>query len=360
MSTDDLTNVRHQIDNVDEKIVKLLKERASLAVQTAKLKQEKNPNAAIYRPERESQILRHIMETNTSQLPDQALAQIFRDIMSACLALQQQLTISFLGPRGTFSQSAAVKHFGKSVLTQPVTSIDRVFREVECGNAHYGVVPIENSIEGRVNQTLDTLMSSPLYICGEITIPIHQHLLRHPQDDKPVERIYSHQQAFSQCGQWLDQNYSKVDKVTASSTAKAAEIVVKEKGVAAIASETAAEIYDLEIITHNIEGNPNNTTRFLIIGKHAPTASGKDKTSLLITTPHEPGSLLKLIQPFSKNDVNLTLIESRPYQHQNWRYVFFIDIEGHEEDAKVKKALDELSQMPIILTVLGSYPSAVL
>lgn len=360
MTADELAQIRAGIDAVDEKIVELLKQRASFAIQTAKIKQQQDPNAPVYRPERESQVLRHIMDTNTSHLPDQAIAQIFRDIMSACLALQQKLTIAFLGPRGTFSQTATEKHFGKAVLNLPVSSIDRVFREVECGNAHYGVIPIENSIEGRVNQTLDTLMTAPLHICGEIKIPIHQHLLRQPDDDSPIKTIYSHQQSFAQCARWLEQNLPKIDRITENSTAKAAKIVGKQKGAAAIAGETAAEIYGLKIIAHNIEDNPNNTTRFLIIGKHAPSPSGRDKTSLLITTPHEPGSLLQLIQPFADNNINLTLIESRPFQHQNWRYVFFIDIEGHQEDANVKKALDELRKMPIILTVLGSYPRAVL
>jgi chorismate mutase/prephenate dehydratase len=360
MSKEELMTLRQQIDSIDEQIYQLLKQRAQVAQQVAHAKQQNvRQQPAYYRPEREAQILRSIVAHNDSLLADKALAQIFRDIMTACLAIQQPMTIAYLGPQGTFSQMALEQHFGKTVAQLPLPSIDRVFREVEAGNAHYGVVPIENSTEGVVNLTLDALTHSSLHICGEIEIPIQQNLLRAPNVTTVVEKIYSHQQSISQCRQWLSDHYPTAELIAVASNAKAAQLASSELNSAAIAGALAAELYQLEIVTHCIQDNPQNTTRFVIIGQQTVDASGADKTSLLIASPHTPGAMVKLVQPFANQQVNLTLIESRPYRHQNWRYIFFMDIEGHQQDTPVKQALDELRSMPIMLTVLGSYPRAI-
>ncbi|NKB47026.1 MAG: prephenate dehydratase [Legionellales bacterium] len=354
-----LADIRQQIDTLDQRLYKLIKQRAELAHQVAQIKQQSDPKPAYYRPEREAQILQHIMSTNDSLIDDKALAQIFRDIMTACLAVQKPMTVAFLGPQGTFSQVAVEQHFGKTIGQLPVTDIFRVFREVEAGNVDFGVVPIENSTEGVVNITLDAFINSNLQICGEIEIPIHQHLLRAPNATASIQKIYSHQQSLSQCRQWLAQHMPNAERIVVASNAKAAELAKQDLASAAIAGQLAAQLYDLDIVTHQIQDSSQNTTRFVIIGQQAVPPSSNDKTSLLVTSPNVPGAMLSLVQPFADQQVNLTLIESRPYHHQNWRYIFFIDIEGHQQDPAVQRALDTLMNMPIMLTILGSYPKAI-
>ena len=358
--TDKLDKIRQRIDALDEKLQALISERARLAQQVAEVKQAQGDAAVYYRPEREAQVLREVLARNEGPLPGEAMARLFREIMSACLALEQPLKVAFLGPEGTFTQAAALKHFGHAVVTVPLASIDEVFREVRAGAVNYGVVPVENSTEGVVNHTLDMFMQSSLTICGEVDLRVHHHLLSRQQDRKKLQRIYSHQQSLAQCREWLDAHLPDVERVSVSSNAEAARRAAEEDNTAAIASDVAAELYGLEVLKANIEDNPDNITRFLIIGHQAVPPSGDDKTSLLISTRNMPGALYQLLKPFAENDISMNRIESRPSRLTNWEYVFFIDINGHVQDEKVAQCLDTLREEAAMLKVLGSYPRAVL
>ncbi len=357
--SDRLLELREKIDSLDQQIQLLITERARVAQQVAKAKQESNDNV-FYRAEREAQVLRRVMERNQGPLSNEEMARLFREIMSACLALEQVMAIAFLGPEGTFTQAAALKHFGHSINTIPLASIGDVFREVESGNASYGVVPVENSTEGVINHTLDEFMVSSLNICGEVILRIHHNLLSNENNLEKIKKIYSHQQSLAQCRKWLDSNLPDVELIDVSSNAAAAAMAAKEKNTAAIASETAAEIYKLNMLVSNIEDEPDNTTRFLIIGKRQTPASGEDKTSLLISTANRSGALLGILEPFAKHNISMTRIESRPSRRGTWDYVFFVDIEGHEDDDNVKQALNELNKAATMVNVLGSFPKAVL
>ncbi|ANB03329.1 prephenate dehydratase [Ectothiorhodospira sp. BSL-9] len=355
-----LADIRQRIDSLDAQIMALISDRAACAQEVARIKREADEQAEFYRPEREAQVLRRIHQSNPGPLDSEEMTRLFREIMSACLALEQQLSVAFLGPEGTFTQAAALKHFGHSVKTVAMSAIDEVFREVESGSAHYGVVPIENSTEGVVTHTLDRFMQSPLSICGEVELRIHHHLLSTERDLAQVERVYSHQQSLAQCREWLDARLSHVERVAVSSNAEAARRSAREPGTAAIASEAAAELYGLGVLSANIEDSPDNTTRFLVIGPRSSGPSGHDKTTLLLSARNRPGSLFALLSPFANHDVSLTRIESRPSQCVNWEYVFFIDIVGHAADPPVAGALQELREAAELVKVLGSYPKAVL
>jgi chorismate mutase/prephenate dehydratase len=289
------------------------------------------------------------------------MARLFREIMSACLALEKPMHIAFLGPSGTFTQSAALKHFGHSVVSVPLPAIDAVFREVESGSAHYGVVPVENSTEGMISHTLDMFMSSPLKICGEVQLRIHHHLLAAPATDgMALTRIYSHQQSFAQCRQWLDAHRYGVERVAVSSNAEAARRAAEEPGTAAIAGDMAAELYSLNKLSDKIEDRPDNTTRFLIIGRESVSPSGHDKTSILASMRNRPGALYHLLEPFHRKNISLTRIETRPSPSGTWAYVFYIDFEGHMEDPQVAGVLADLENEAVELKRLGSYPIGVL
>ena len=358
--TDKLDTLRQKIDALDEKLQALISERASLAQEVAQVKQAQGDDAVYYRPEREAEVLREVLARNEGPLSGEDMARLFREIMSACLALEQPLQVAFLGPEGTFTQAAALKHFGGSVKTVPMTAIDEVFREVESGAVNYGVVPVENSTEGVINHTLDMFMQSSLTICGEVDLRVHHHLLSKGQNFDKLKRVYSHQQSLAQCREWLDANLPNVERVSVSSNAEAARRAANEEHVAAIASNIAADIYGLEVLESNIEDNPDNITRFLIIGRQAVSPSGDDKTSLLISTANKPGALHELLKPFAENGISMSRIESRPSRLANWEYVFFIDINGHVDDQKVSQCLDTLREKTAMLKVLGSYPRAVL
>ena len=354
-----LIELRDKIDSLDQQIQALITERAGVAQEVA---QEKllSGDAVFYRAEREAQVLRRVMERNKGPLRDEEMARLFREIMSACLALEQVMSIAFLGPAGTFTQAAALKHFGHSIETVPFNTISDVFREVSSGTVSYGVIPVENSTEGVVNHTLDEFMSSSLNICGEVILRIHHNLLTKEDSLDKITKIYSHQQSLGQCRKWLDANLPNVELVDVSSNAAAAQMASSEDNVAAIAGETAADIYKLNVLVPNIEDEPDNTTRFLIIGKRVTPASGEDKTSLLISTPNSAGALLSILQPFAKHNISMNRIESRPSRRGAWDYVFFVDIDGHESDTKVKLALTELQEVATMVNVLGSFPKAVL
>jgi chorismate mutase/prephenate dehydratase len=357
---DKLNKIRQQIDALDEKLQALISERAQLAQQVAEVKKAQGDDTVYYRPEREAEVLREVVARNKGPLSGEEMARLFREIMSACLALEQPLQVAFLGPEGTFTQAAALKHFGQSVHSVPMSAIDEVFREVESGAANYGVVPVENSTEGVINHTLDMFMQSSLTICGEVELRIHHHLLSKGTDRSGLTRIYSHQQSLAQCREWLDAHLPNVERVSVSSNAEAARRAANEESVAAIASDIAADIYGLDILEANIEDNPDNTTRFLIIGKQLVGPSSDDKTSLLVSAPNKPGALHQLLQPFADNGISMSRIESRPSRLANWEYVFFIDINGHVEDEKVMQCLNTLREEAAMLKVLGSYPRAVL
>lgn len=362
-----LDGLRAQIDAVDRSLHELLNERARLARAVGVSKGRSGRLVDFYRPERESQVLRMALERNAAArtqgaLRDEEILRLFREIMSACLAQEEPLKIGFLGPEGTFSQTAVYKHFGHSARALALTSIDEVFHEVEAGHADFGVVPIENSTEGSVNHTLDRFLSSPLQICGEVELRIRQNLMGKLKSLREVKRICSHPQSLAQCREWLKEYLPDVELIAESSNAEAARRARDEKGTAAIAGETAAEVYGLEILAADIEDRPDNSTRFLVIGRRSFGRSGHDRTTLLVSTGHTeaPGALHRLLEPLAKNKVSLSRIESRPSQRRKWDYVFFIDLEGHIEDKPVAQALQSLKQRASLYRVLGSYPRAVL
>ena len=359
--SDKLTELRSQIDQLDQQLLELISARAKCASEVGAFKRANgDDNCNFYRPDREANVLRKIADKNPGPLADEEMARLIREIMSACLAVERQLNIAFLGPAGTFTEEAALKHFGHSVQTSAISSISEVFREVESGAANYGVVPIENSTEGVITHTLDSFTHSSLKIVGEVELRIHHYLLSQESDKNDVKLIYSHQQSLAQCRNWLDENMSSIERESVASNAAAAKLAQKETGSAAIASRSASEKYGLNILASNIEDMPDNSTRFLIIGTNTVTASGVDKTSLLVSAPNKPGALHKLLEPFAKHNVSMTRIESRPSHSANWEYVFFLDLEGHIEDLPLRMALEELRQVSDMVNVLGSYPKAVL
>ena len=357
---DNLQALRERIDALDCQIQALISERARCAQRVGAIKQATGATGNFYRPEREAQVLRRVIEANRGPLSNEEMARLFREIMSACLALEEPLRIAFLGPEGTFTQAAALKHFGKSIHSIPLRAIDEVFREVEAGSADYGVVPVENSTEGVVNHTLDMFLQSPLRICGVVQMRINHHLITRALDLKAVRRVYSHRQSLAQCREWLDVNLPRVEQVEVGSNGEAARRVRHEVDAAAIAGQCAADIYNLPTLVRNIEDEPNNTTRFLIIGTQPIQPSGDDKTALLVASLNRPGALFKLLEPLARYDVSMNRIESRPSRRGMWDYVFFIDLDGHAQDEPVARALAELSEQASLFRVLGSYPKGVL
>lgn len=361
--TEALGKLRDQIDEIDQQIQELVNRRAECAQKVAEVKQQSANGEEVqyYRPEREAQVLRSVMERNKGPLPDEDVARLFREIMSCCLALEKPVSVAYLGPEGTFTHAAALKHFGHFVSAQPLAAIDEVFREVESGQVNYGVVPIENSTEGMVNHTLDSFVDSPLYIAGEVKLRIHHHLLSaNVKDVASVKRVYAHQQALAQCRKWLDSHCPQVERIAVSSNGEAARLAAKEPGVAAIASEMAAELYGLNKLAANIEDHPDNTTRFLIIGSEVVPPSGQDKTSIMVSVKNKPGALYHVLEPFHRHGVSMTRLESRPSMSGTWAYVFYIDFEGHVEDESVKAVIKEISPDAVEIKHLGSYPVGVL
>ncbi|MEN8218264.1 MAG: prephenate dehydratase [Pseudomonadota bacterium] len=351
-----LSDIRTRIDQLDLQVQDLITKRARLADQVARAKyaQEETPN--FYRPEREAEILRNVIARNQGPLSNDTLTLIFREIMSGCLALQKPLKVAFLGPAGTYTQAAVYKHFGQAAQNIPLQTIDEVFRDVEAGTANYGVVPVENSTEGGVNQTLDCFIKTPLKICSEIELPIHHHLLSRAEQ---VKRIYAHQQSLAQCRGWLDNQLPTIERIAVNSNAEAARRAANESGAAAIAGQMAAEIYQLQIVASRIEDDVDNTTRFAVLGQQEVPPTGNDKTSLLLSSPNKPGALYHLLEPFAKNNVSMTRIESRPSRQGIWEYVFFVDIEGHIKESPVANALQVLENHTSLIKHLGSYPRAV-
>ena len=356
-----LEDLRARIDQLDREILEKLNERAGCALEVAEVKLGESGGEApiFYRPEREAQVLRRMAELNPGPLSGEKVAQVYRQIMSACLALEEPLKVAYLGPEGTFTQQATLKQFGDSVIGIPLVTVDDVFREVTSESCDYGVVPVENSTEGVINHTLDNFLSSSLQICGEVELRVHHHLMIAPDAAGDIKRIYSHQQTLGQCRRWLDGHYPKVPRLTESSNAEAARRAAEEKDTAAIAGEIAAGIYGLEIISRQIEDESDNTTRFIVVGREKIGPSGNDKTSIVVSTHNQPGALYKLLEPFHRHGVSLTSIETRPSRTGMWSYVFFIDFEGHHEDELIRRVLDQIDRDALEVRLLGSYPRAI-
>ena len=355
--SDELEQLRARIDALNLEILAKLNERARLARAIGTLKV-----GQAYRPEREAQVLRRIKESNEGPLADETVALLFREIMSACLALERPVTVAYLGPPGTFSERAAIKHFGHAAEPLPESSIDEVYRAVESGAADFGVVPVENSTEGAVGRSLDLMPQTPRKVCGEVVLRIHHNLMAKepPADFAAIKRVFSHGQSLAQCHEWLNNNLPNAERVAVASNAEAARRAAEEAGSAAVAGEMAAEHYGLAILAPNIEDEPNNTTRFLVLGDYEPRPSGRDKTSLVLSARNRAGAVYEMLTPFATRGVSMTRFESRPSKVALWEYLFFVDIEGHRDDPQVEAALEEVGRIAGYLKVLGSYPVAVL
>ncbi|MDA8694255.1 prephenate dehydratase [Pseudomonadales bacterium] len=366
MSKDDLQSLRDEIDRIDQQIQRLINERAGCAKRVADVKLEnvdlQNSEAPLfYRPEREAQVLRKVMERNEGPMDAKEVAHIFREIMSACLALEQPMEIAYLGPEGTFTQAAALKHFGHSVMTRSFANIAEVFEAVALKTCHYGVVPVENSTEGMVTHTLDNFISSPLKICGELELPISLNLLvKSGVSDNQITKICAHQQALAQSRHWLQQHYHNIEVQSVSSNGEAAKMASEDATIAAVAGDLAAERYDLSCLAANIQDYSDNTTRFLVISHDEVAASGEDKTSIIVSTRNVPGALFKLLAPLEAEGISLTRIETRPSRTENWAYVFFMEFHGHHQDPAVKRVTDAIAEQSFFVKVLGSYPAAVI
>lgn len=355
-----LRAIRDQIDGIDQKIQDLINERAACAQKVAGIKMASGTADTFYRPEREAQVLRAIEARNTGPLDGKEIARLFREIMSACLALERPLKVAFLGPAGTYNHVATIKHFGSSIEQNPVDNIESIFRSVETGQSHFGVVPIENSTEGVITHTLDLLINSSLLISGEVDLRIHHNLISHETDLKQIKTVYSHQQSLAQCRLWLEANLPGVDQYAVKSNSEAVRLCKDQKGCAAIAGKLASEIYQVPMLFEDIEDETDNTTRFIVIGKQPVPASGKDRTSLLLATSNKPGALHRLLKPLADRNIGMSKIESRPSRRGMWEYLFFVDIDGHKDDQLISEALAEMEHETAMLRILGSYPRAVL
>jgi chorismate mutase / prephenate dehydratase len=357
---DPLAKIRQRIDEIDKSIQSLVSERASCAAEVAKVKLAQGETGHFYRPEREAQVLRAVMDRNTGPLTNESIAGIFREIMAACLAHERPLKVAFLGPEGTYTHSAAIKHFGSQIVNQPVDSIEEVFRIVEADGANFGIVPVENSSAGVINHTLDLFMKSSLSISGEVALRIRHNLLSEEKTLDSIERVYAHQQSLSQCNQWLDKHLPNAERIAMNSNAQAVLYAKANKGTASIGGSMAAGLYKVPVLAADIEDEPDNTTRFAVIGRHRSPTSGNDRTSLLVFVHNKPGSLYDLLKPLAERKISMSNIESRPSRRGVWDYVFFIDIDGHRDDEIVRQAIADIEKASAMVTILGSYPKAVL
>ena len=347
-----LDRLRDDIDKVDTKLLDLISKRASIAQEVGKLKND----GVIYRPEREAQVLLRLLKDNKGPLSNESITNIFKSVISNCRALEKKLSVSFLGPLGTFSEEATIRQFGENIETIPTDSIDEVFNHVQSGIAHYGVVPVENSTEGAISRTLDLLLTKDLKICGEIILPVHHFFLSKNTNIKKIKTIYAHGQSLAQCHDWLINNAPDIKKVAVMSNAEGAKLASKEKNTAAIASSRAAGLFNLKMLFENIEDEQNNSTRFLVLSSQDVKPSNNDKTSIVVATKNKPGAIAELVAPFAKNKVSMTKLESRPSKIGMWEYVFFIDIEGHQTNKSVKAALNIIESKASFMKILGSYP----
>lgn len=351
-----LNELRARIDGIDDRLLQLLSERAQVAQQVGRAKN----GDKIYRPEREAQILQRVLTANPGPLSAESVERLFREIMSSCRALEQNLRVAYLGPAGTFSQAAVYKQFGHEVDALHEADIDACFRAVETGRADFAVVPVENSTEGAVSRTLDLIVTSPLKICGEIMLPIHQNLMRKSTGLDGIVRVYGHAQSLAQCKSWLSRHLPQAALVSVASNTEGAILAARNSDAATLGSEVAAELYGLSIIEPRIEDEASNTTRFLVLGVNDAAPSGRDKTSLVLGAPNQPGAIVKLLQPLADAGISMSKLESRPARSANWEYVFFVVCEGHREDPRLATTLAEVGQHAAFLKILGSYPAATL
>jgi len=355
-----LADVRSKIDQIDRDIQSLIAERAQFAHQVGKAKGKLAAAVDYYRPEREAQVLRMVVDRNEGPLSDELLVHVYREIMSACLAQQEPLKIGYLGPEGTFSQQAVLKHFGRSALGLPMASIEEVFQEVEAGNADFGVVPVENSGQGTIQITLDMFLTSNLKICGEVELRVQQYLMSRSGRIEDIERVYGHPQSFMQTSAWMRANLPKAEKIPVASNAEGARRARNADDAAAIGGESAGHVYGLKkVVTKPIQNDADNTTRFLVVGRNIFPTSGHDRTSVLVFIHDKPGALFDVLSPFARHGISMNRIESRPSHHGKWEYGFFIDLAGHIDDAPMQAALAELEAHSAQIKVLGSYPVAV-
>lgn len=366
----ELQRIRTEIDAIDAEIQELLNRRARCAQRVAEVKRAEllagggsgtaAEQMSFYRPEREAQVLRAVMERNAGPLPAAGVAHVFREIMSVCLALEQPVRVAYLGPEGTFSQAAAQKHFGNAVVGKPMPGIGDVFAAIDAGEADYGVVPVENSTEGMVTHTLDNFIRSHLKICGEVELPVRLHLLASPASDaSAIRRICAHQQALAQCRGWLERHWPGVEQSAVSSNGEAARLAAGDPTIAAVAGDLAREGHGLRSLAANIQDYADNTTRFLVIGRESARPSGRDKTSIIVSTHNRPGALFRVLQPFEREQLMLTRIDTRPSRTETWTYLFFIEFEGHQDDPRIAAVLEEIRGQTVMVKILGSYPQAV-
>ena len=350
----DLKPLRDQIDAVDAQILDLLNQRGRIAQSVGHVKAK--TDAPVFRPEREAQVLRGVAERNPGPLASSDIQTIFREIMSACRALEKRVTVAFLGPPGTYSEQAALQHFGSAIESMACVSIDEVFRAAEAGTADFGVVPIENSTEGTINRTLDLLLQTPLIISGELSIPVHHSLMTKSGSMEGIRRICAHSQALAQCQTWLNQHFPNIERQAVASNGEAAKMAADDHATAAVASEMAGQKYNLQVVHAHIQDDPQNRTRFAVIGRLQTVPSGNDQTSLALSVKNQAGAVYRMLAPLAKHGVSMTRFESRPARTGSWEYNFFIDVEGHAQDAKVASALAELKEHAAFFKLLGSYP----
>ncbi|MBF6056910.1 MULTISPECIES: prephenate dehydratase [Thiomicrorhabdus] len=352
-----LTEIRNQIDAIDAQIQSLIGQRAACAQKVADIKtQGGKVEAVFYRPEREAQVLRSVKERNDSLLPDEEMAKLFREIMSACLALEQPMSIAYLGPEGSYSHASVIKQFGVSAHPVAVSTIDQVFEAVESGEANYGMVPVENSSEGVVKSTQNALLKTSLQVSGEVDLPIHHCLLSRSQHVEGIRKVVAHQQALGQCEQWLKNNLPWVQLEAVDSNALASKMAQQDEQLAAIASEQAAMLYELHILDANIEDQKSNTTKFWVIGRDEVAPSGEDKTAMVLSIRNKSGALLDILESFATRGINMTRIISQPSTHKKWDYLFFIDVLGHKDEPALKDALSEVESKAAFFKLLGSFP----
>ncbi len=355
--SDDLREHRQEIDQIDDQILRLLNQRSKSVIEIGKLKKLRDAEAPLHTPAREAAIFERLSQQNTGPFPTDAIRAVYREIMSASLSLEGPQKVAYLGPRATFTHMACMQKFGSSAQYIPVNSIKDVFSEVERGRAHFGVVPIENTTEGVVNHTLDMFIDSSLLIYGEVLQEVAHHLMSKNGVVGDITRIYSHPHAIAQCRNWLETNLPRVPASEVASTARAAELCVDDPSAAAIASELASQLYGLKVITARIEDNINNFTRFLVLSQKPPERTGRDKTSLMLSIKDKVGALYDLLRPFASHGLNMTKIESRPSRRKAWEYIFFVDLEGHIDEERVKKSAEEVKSRCLFMKILGSYPA---
>lgn len=355
--SEQLQTLRERIDALDTQIQKLIDERAHCALQVATVKQSAGGGRALYyRPEREAQILRRVCERNAGPLADRTVAHLFREIISACLALEQSLTVAFLGPLGSFTQAAALKHFGRAMRIQPLPSVDDIFREVEADGTQFGVVPADNTIEEASGRIVERFLHSPVGICGEVRLSLHHLLLGRAAHTQHIEQVHARQVTLLQCREWLDAHLPQAERVPVASHHEAVQQALKDSSNAAIAGETAATAFELPVLVRNIEDDPETRGRFLVLGKQPVGPSGRDRTTVLAAVANRPGLAHRLLEPLARHDIGLAHIESHPLRREHWDQAFLLDLEGHREEPSVARALEELGAVADHFKVLGSYP----